>query len=277
VNCPHCGSTRRQAVKETRRTSDERIIRRRRCPDCFHDFGTVEQLSSNEMRVRKSDGRIVPFSREQIRRSVVKASVRPYHADRLDSLIDGVVSDLYGESRIRPVETNEIGEAVLRHLKEVDEVTQIRFALVHAGRLDRLHREDGWTDARDVRRWLRAQYPEVEHKRPPGRLTRVVKRDGRREPYSRSKLERSIGVASKGRGNTAEVRRLATDVAADVEAELDDQPLVTSGQLASEILRLLRRRDHIAFLRYASTAKGYVSPDDYDSEAASLRARFPHE
>jgi transcriptional regulator NrdR family protein len=47
--------------------------------------------------------------------------------------------------------------------------------------------------------------------------------------------------------------------------------LVTSGQIAAEILHALRKRDHVAFLRYASTAKGYRSAEDYESESVPLR------
>jgi transcriptional repressor NrdR len=99
-----------------------------------------------------------------------------------------------------------------------------------------------------------------------------VKHDGRREPFDRGKLERSIGRAAKGRGaSPAAVHGLATEVAQDVLNELGEQPVVTAGQIASEILRSLRRRDHIGFLRYASTAKGYLSREDYEFEAVALR------
>jgi len=51
---------------------------------------------------------------------------------------------------------------------------------------------------------------------------------------------------------------------------LGDQPLVTSGQIASEILESLRRRDQVAYLRFASTAKRFRSPEDYEAEATAL-------
>ena len=78
-------------------------------------------------------------------------------------------------------------------------------------------------------------------------------------------------MAAKGRNSKEVVEKLATAVAGDVEAALGDQPRITSGQIASEILRSLRRRDHIAYLRYASTAKRFRSPEDYENEVASLR------
>jgi len=60
-------------------------------------------------------------------------------------------------------------------------------------------------------------------------------------------------------------------VAKAVYRALSDQPTVTSAQLASEILHVLRKKDHIAFLRYASTAKRYQSVEDYEDEAVALR------
>lgn len=108
----------------------------------------------------------------------------------------------------------------------------------------------------------------------PGSLTTVVKRDGTRQPYERQKLERSIGFAAKGREGAEELRERSVEVAAIVEAALFDQPMVTTGQIAAEILRVFRRWDHIAYLRFASTSKGFDSPEDFAAEAASL-VRLP--
>ncbi len=123
----------------------------------------------------------------------------------------------------------------------------------------------------DVLRWLHEDYPELEFYDPPARLRTVVKRNGDRQSFSRKKLEQSIGYSSKGRGTRQQVYKLAQLVASDVEAALGDQAMVTSGQIASEILRSLRQRDHVAYLRFASTAKRFASPQDYEAEAVGLR------
>lgn len=271
MNCPSCGSVERQRVKETRASDGGRISRRRHCPDCAHDFITVEQLAGTGLQVRKSDGRVLAFSRETVRRSMVEAAVRKYDRNRIDQLIDLVIDDIYPMADTGIVSSSKIAESVLKHFREIDAVSQIRFALVHMGRKDRTDGRRGWNDVRDVRQWLQSEYPELKYHRSPNGLVEVVKRDGEVEPFDSDKLARGVAVAAKGRNSKEAVEKLATAVAGDVEAALGDQPRITSGQIASEILRSLRRRDHIAYLRYASTAKRFRSPADYENEVMSLR------
>ena len=271
MRCPQCGSSSRQAVQETRTGGDGRIKRRRRCPDCGHGFHTMEQLSETGLQVRKSNRRVVPFVRDSIRTNIRKAAVRHFSPNELDELVDLVCSDLYPLSEAGPIPTSVIADAVLVRLREIDPPTHIRFALVHAGRRDRNDARRGWRGLEEVRRWLVEEYPQLQHYRPPNGLTKVVKRDGRLVAFDRGKLERGIGIASKGRGTRDDVRQLASDVAVDVEREIGDQPVVTTGQIAAEILRSLRRRDPIAYLRYASTAKRFASPEAYEAEAVALR------
>jgi transcriptional repressor NrdR len=269
VRCPQCGSESRQAVKETRSGFDGRITRRRRCPDCGHRFQTTEQLSETGLQVRKADGRVTAFVRDSIRTSIRKAAVREFARGELEELVDGVSADVYPLSDVGPIPTRAIADAVLRRLRDVDPATHIRFALVHAGRQDR-DTHSGWRGIDEVRRWLVEEYPQLQNYRPPSGLAKVVKRDGRLVPFDRTKLERGIGVASKGRGTRSEVRQLATDVAEDVENAIGDQPVVTTGQIASEILRSLRARDDVAYLRFASTAKKFATPEAYEAEAIAL-------
>ena len=271
MNCPHCGSAERQSVKETRLGADGTINRRRRCSECGLDFQTAERLSESSLRVRKSDGRVVAFSRRAILTSLIEAAVRKYDPDRLNQLVDGVIADIYPTAEGGVVPSSVVGEAVLRHFRQFDEVSHIRFALVHIGRQDRSDGQPGWKDVNDVRRWLAEQYPQIRSYRPPTRLTEVVKRDGTYQPLDVAKLQRSIGIAAKGRGSHDDVDALAATVARDVEDALGDQPTVTSGQISAEILRSLRSRDNIAYLRFASTTKRFRGPEDYESEAAALR------
>lgn len=272
MNCPQCGSTSHQAVKETRVGDDGRITRRRRCPDCYHDFRTVEQLSETRLQVRKSDGRVVAFSREAVRRSIVEAAVRKYDPDRIHQLIDSVIADVYPMAEAGVVPSATIAESVLRRFREFDEVSQIRFALVHMGRQDRGDNDrPGWNNADQVRSWLAEEYAQLRYHRPVTRLSEILKRDGSCEEFDPAKLRRGIEIAAKGRSSELAVSQLATAVLRDVEGALGDQPMVTSGQIASEILRSLRHRDPIAYLRFASTAKRFRHPEDYYNEVEALR------
>ncbi len=271
MNCPKCGSASHQAVKDTRTVSDGRIVRRRRCPDCYEDFSTIEQLSEGWLRVRKSDGRIVSFSRAAVLRSLREAAIRKYDPTRLHQLIDSVIESVYPASSDGVVDSRVVGEALLAQFRRLDTVSQIRFALVYRGRRDRSDGWKGWSVARDFRDWLRVEYPEVIHRPRPTGLSEVCKRDGTHEAFDREKLQSGIAVAAHGRGPSGQVDHLAEVVVRDVEQELGDQPIVTSGQIAAEIMRSLRKRDHLAYLRFASTAKRFRDPIDYEAEAAALQ------
>ncbi len=271
--CPSCGSARKAHVKETRQASDGGIRRRRQCSDCNADFETLEHVSGDRMSVRKSNGTEELFERAKVRKGIIKAAVREHHADRLTELTESITQDARRSAQSDVIDSETLATIVLEHLKEFDPVTHVRYALTQLGRQDQVSgRQRGWKGLRDFRRWLVAAYPQLEHFHPRAKLSYVVKRDDRREPYDRQKLERAVGVASKGRGSSDRtVHDLATNIAEWVEQALSGQTIVTSGQLAAEVLRALRKSDQIAAIRFASTAKRFVSVEDYETEALGLR------
>lgn len=270
--CPKCASASKSEVKETRLAPDGGIRRRRRCPDCYHDFYTVEHVSGDHLRVRKSNGQDQLYERAKLRLGIIKAAVRPHHVDQLSELVESITQEAQQRAQDGLIDSKTLAQVVLRHLKEFDEVTHVRFALTQLGRRDQQNYQRGWTRSAEFRRWLTDTYPRLHHSYPPAKLSTVVKRDDRREPFDRKKLERSIGLVSKGRGRADDqVRDFAVQVADVVEQELSDQVIVTSGQIAAEILRSLRRIDHVAAIRYASTAKRFASIEDYEIEALGLK------
>lgn len=183
-------------------------------------------------------------------------------------LIRSVTRMLYAEEIGRPVLTAEIREAVLVELKSLSQVTQIRYALSTLGSRGR----DGFVDARDFRRWLADEYPSVRSDTPPGDLSKVVDvRTGNRDRFSRDKVKQCALAALVGRGNTSQLERLASDVTNHVVDALITQPIVTTEQIAAEILRALRDTDDdIAYLRFASERKQFENPMDFEGEARAL-------
>lgn len=275
MQCPRCGSESKQNVEDTRVESDGRIRRRRRCSSCRDHYTTIEQISERSLRVRKSNGSVVSFDAELVRKGIKRSTPRKYKhpSHELDELVDQVFTAAYAASTAGVIGSAQVGDIVLEVLKQSDKATHIRFALVHLGRRDREDERLGWVDADDLRAWLLEEYPDLEYWRPPAKLVNVVKRSGDRQPFDQKKLERSIGYASKGCGSPEEVHQLATNVAKDVARALGDQPLVASGQIAAEILRSLRDHEPIAYLRYASSTKRFTDPKDFEAEACAVRHR----
>src|SRR4029078_9238365 len=69
MRCPSCGSLDTQ-VKDSRRTEDAAVIRRRRvCLTCNFRFTTFERVQLCELTVIKRNSRRVPFDRDKLMRS----------------------------------------------------------------------------------------------------------------------------------------------------------------------------------------------------------------
>jgi transcriptional repressor NrdR len=131
MRCPFCGSADTQ-VKDSRPTEDDTAIRRRRiCADCGRRFTTFERVQLRELMVMKRSGRLVPFDRNKLDRSVeVALRKRPVDPERIDELVSRIVRRLegLGESEIA---SSVIGELVMDELKRIDDVAYVRFASVY--------------------------------------------------------------------------------------------------------------------------------------------------
>jgi transcriptional repressor NrdR len=131
MRCPSCGSLDTQ-VKDSRPTEDSAVIRRRRvCLSCNFRFTTFERVQLRELVVIKRNGRRVPFDRDKLLRSVqIALRKRPVEPERIEKMVSKIVRELesLGESE---VSSESIGEMVMEHLRELDDVAYVRFASVY--------------------------------------------------------------------------------------------------------------------------------------------------
>jgi len=131
MRCPSCSSLDTQ-VKDSRPSEDSAAIRRRRlCLACGLRFTTFERVQLRELSVIKRNGRRVPFDRDKLARSV-EISLRKRNVDpeRVEQTISKIVRELesLGESEVT---SETIGETVMAHLRELDDVAYVRFASVY--------------------------------------------------------------------------------------------------------------------------------------------------
>ncbi len=131
MRCPSCSSLDTQ-VKDSRPTEDSSVIRRRRvCLTCNFRFTTFERVQLRELTVIKRAGRRVPFDRDKLLRSIqIACRKRPVDPERIDQVVSKIVRELesIGESDIS---SETIGETVMEHLRELDDVAYVRFASVY--------------------------------------------------------------------------------------------------------------------------------------------------
>jgi len=131
MRCPKCGSLDTQ-VKDSRPSEDNSAIRRRRhCPECGGRFTTFERVQLRELTVIKRNGRRLPFDRDKLARSVeIALRKRNVEPERIEQTISKIVQELesLGESEVT---SETIGESVMAHLRELDDVAYVRFASVY--------------------------------------------------------------------------------------------------------------------------------------------------
>ena len=131
MRCPFCGHNDTQ-VKDSRPTEENATIcRRRLCPECSSRFTTFERVQLRELSVVKSNGEKVLFERDKLLRSLqIALRKRPVEEDRMERIVNSIQRRLetLGESEIP---TKVIGEMVMEHLAELDQVAFVRFASVY--------------------------------------------------------------------------------------------------------------------------------------------------
>jgi transcriptional repressor NrdR len=89
----------------------------------------------------------------------------------------------------------------------------------------------------------------------------VVKKDGKREPFDRAKLERAIGHACRKRDiDAAKIDQLVSGVQRQMETIGDE---VTSTRIGEAVMAGLKALDHVAYIRFASIYKDFSEPGDF--------------
>ncbi|MEO0391917.1 MAG: transcriptional regulator NrdR [Pseudomonadota bacterium] len=131
MRCPFCGNQDTQ-VKDSRPTEDNTSIRRRRfCPQCGARFTTFERVQLRDLVVMKSDGKREPFERDKVLRSMqVALRKRPISEEQVERMVNSIVRRLEtaGEGEVT---TQQIGEAVMDTLADLDQIAYVRYASVY--------------------------------------------------------------------------------------------------------------------------------------------------
>ncbi len=106
----------------------------------------------------------------------------------------------------------------------------------------------------------------------------VIKRDGRRESFNRSKLLRGLVTACGKTGVSLETIEAVVD---DIEAafQLRDERDIASVEIGEAALQRLRRINEVAYVRFASVYRQFQGIDDFVQELHNLQGtavEFPH-
>ncbi len=131
MRCLYCGYTESKVV-DSRSTEDGVAIRRRReCLKCGKRFTTYEKIESVPIVVIKKDGSRQLYDREKLQRGIMNACAsRPVSIDTVDTILDDIEASIRN-SLEREVSSVKIGEMVMDKLRDIDEVSYVRFASVY--------------------------------------------------------------------------------------------------------------------------------------------------
>jgi transcriptional repressor NrdR len=131
MKCPYCQSDNDKVI-DSRASHDGAAIRRRReCNTCGRRYTTYERPEETTIKVIKKDGSRVPFSREKIKKGLERACwKRPISSRQIDAVVQAIENDIYSNYDLE-VETRQLGEVVMDHLRQLDEVAFVRFASVY--------------------------------------------------------------------------------------------------------------------------------------------------
>lgn len=130
MRCPACG-TFEDKVIDSRQSDDGLLIRRRRsCLSCQTRFTTFERLEEVPLLVVKRSGDREPFEPAKVVAGLELATKgRPVQAGDLDRIAAAVEESLRLEGS--EVSSDQVGRAVLEHLRGLDVVAAVRFASVY--------------------------------------------------------------------------------------------------------------------------------------------------
>lgn len=128
MKCPVCGKPDSKVIDSRPVPAENSIRRRRECPTCGKRFTTFEIIETVQIVVIKKDGSKELFDRAKLVGGIMKATrKRPVDAE---SIVSEIENELQNTLRLE-VPSVELGELVLEKLRDIDEISYVRFASVY--------------------------------------------------------------------------------------------------------------------------------------------------
>lgn len=131
MKCPYCSNPDTRVV-DSRPAEDGSSIRRRRsCDVCGKRFTTYEKVETIPLIIIKKDNNREQYDRAKIEAGILRACYkRPVSAGEIQKTINEIETAVFNREE-KEISSNVIGEIVMEHLKDLDEVAYVRFASVY--------------------------------------------------------------------------------------------------------------------------------------------------
>ncbi len=129
--CPFCSKSDTKVVDSRLAKETGQVRRRRKCLNCCERFTTYESVALDLPRVIKSNGSREKFDESKVRRGLVRAlEKRPVESEMIEQIIAQMSKKLMSDGT-REIPSSQIGEMLMRSLKDLDQVAYVRFASVY--------------------------------------------------------------------------------------------------------------------------------------------------
>lgn len=131
MHCPFCSADDTKVIDSRLVAEGVQVRRRRECLSCRERFTTYEIAELLMPRVIKSDGSREPFDEAKLRSGLQRAlEKRPVSIEQIETTLSLIKHGLQTMGE-REVPSRLIGEQVMQHLRDLDQVAYVRFASVY--------------------------------------------------------------------------------------------------------------------------------------------------
>ena len=131
MQCPSCQNTDSRVLESRSADSGKSVRRRRECLNCDFRFTTYERVETTPITVLKRSGAKELFNRSKIINGLNRACEKTLiQGSKIEFIVDEIELVLH-QGVCKEIKSIEIGEMVLTHLKDINEVAYIRFASVY--------------------------------------------------------------------------------------------------------------------------------------------------
>ncbi|MCZ7536630.1 MAG: transcriptional regulator NrdR [Acidimicrobiia bacterium] len=131
MRCPYCRANDDKVVDSRPGEEGAAIRRRRECLACGRRYTTFERPEDLPLVVRKRSGAVETFDRRKLLSGIERAATGRID----DAAVAAMAAEIEEDLRAGGVEvpSDQVGVAVLEHLKALDDVAYLRFASVYKG------------------------------------------------------------------------------------------------------------------------------------------------
>ncbi len=131
MHCPFCAAEDTKVIDSRLVAEGDQVRRRRECLSCTERFTTYEVAELVMPRVIKQNGVREPFNEDKLRAGLQRAlEKRPVSLERIEAVINQTKHALRATGE-REIQSLVVGELVMDHLKQLDQVAYVRFASVY--------------------------------------------------------------------------------------------------------------------------------------------------